>query len=174
MRRHHKGLPIDWWCRMDPARREPLTSAPQKKKKNVFNTETLTSKKSNKQVKVVTFTNARQLNSKSRFEVHVKCQSSASTPEMKVARWIHLTVSLCGLEYQKNNVDLWTECMEALSNKNAVKVKHSISIKRAMKKEAKTVLPSLTSPHSNLLVWNLILSQFTIIYSISFPYVFFH
>lgn len=34
VRTHHRGLlRIDWWCRMDPARLEPLTSAPQKKKK---------------------------------------------------------------------------------------------------------------------------------------------
>lgn len=33
VRTHHRGLlRIDWWCRMDPARLEPLTSAPQKKK----------------------------------------------------------------------------------------------------------------------------------------------
>lgn len=28
-------LGIDWWCRIEPARIEPLTSAPLKKKENV-------------------------------------------------------------------------------------------------------------------------------------------
>lgn len=66
--------------------------------------------------------------------------------------------------------------MEALSNKKCSQGEtqhlYQMSLKKK-KKEAETVLPSLTSPHSNLLVWNLILSQFTTIYSISFPYVFF-
>lgn len=168
-RTHHRGLlRIAWWCRMDPARLEPLTSAPPKKKKGSTQKQTLTSKKSNKQVKVVTFWNARQLNSKSRL------WSACKMPKFCINSWDErskIDLSYCILVWLRLPEEkCWfVDWVHVSSKHKPSQGKTQLPYQMSHKKVGKMVLPSRTSPHFSSPVWNLILSQFTTIYSFSFP-----